>query len=420
MPGLELLFLGDATWQTHRIASSVESLRRQAALQHDDTMWALERVARLQDEQVSLSRQRLQLMEQLRDDDARRRNVTGALVLHESEIDRLVEMRETLKKPIATELSPEGLQQLLEFARSLGIDAAMRARMIGLGLALSGVTIASMTSISEQRQFLAIQQKAEAEWADFCRRSDQETIDRVEFGALSALCERQIQDHAYLACAYVAIARDPELVRCFDGSMGAQAQTAASGSQVGETAIRASAGAGRLMGSVGGALLGFMGSAAIMQSGGWNLLWGALGLIPLTILGWQIGGLTGAALGHGTSKHVVATERQANVDGITRAWTSGIERAVEVSAAKFVAAIGTRLSYSDPSHAHYGQWLATLAPNGWRAMWEQSASFWSGLVRASPAVQRLGPFDSNRQTLYDACAVDVLVAVILARESLSK
>lgn len=420
MSALEFLFLGDATWQAHRIANSVESLQRQVSLQHSDTMSALDRVARLQDEQLALSRQRYQLMEQLRDDDARRRNVTGALVLHESELDRLVEARESLKQPAHEELSPEAHQQLIAFARSLEVDAAMRARMIELGLALSEVTIASMTSIADQRQFLAIQQKAQSEWASFCRRADQETVDRVEFAALSALCERRIQDHAYLACACVTISQDQELTRHFDGSMDTQARTAAHGTALGAAAIKASTGAGRLLGGICGALAGFLGSAAIMQAGGWYLLWGALGLIPLTILGWQFGQAIGESLGQRASTHVVTTERDAAVDGIHRTWVDGVERAVDLATSKFIEAIGTRLTYADPSHAHYRQWLASFAPHGLKPMWEQCADFWSRLVVASPAVRKLAPFDTAHRALYDRRTVDVLVAVIHAREALSR
>lgn len=417
MSALEFLFLGDATWQAHRIANSVDSLRRQAAFQHGETVSALDRIARLQDEQLSLSRQRLELMERLSDDEARRRNVTGALVLHESELDRLVEARNALEKPTQSELALEGRQELAEFARSLDVSAAMRARMLLLGLAFSGITIGDMPSIVEQKQFLAIQQKAETEWSGFCRGSGQAMIDQVEFAALSALCEMRIQDHAYLACAYAAIAADPELIRCFDGSMRAEANAAA---QKGTGAIAGWTALGTLLGAPGGALLGILMSFGIMQGGGWNILHGVLALFILTPLGWWLGAVTGEAVGGGTSRHVVMAKRHAGVEAVGHTWTAGVERAVDLATTRFVESIGTRLTYQDPSHARYRQWLAGLAPEGWRTMWEQSASFWSRLVQASPAARRLAPFDAGKQVLYDGRAVDVLVAVIRSREALSR
>lgn len=108
------------------------------------------------------------------------------------------------------------------------------------------------------------------------------------------------------------------------------------------------------------------------------------------------------------------------VDDIRRTWTAGVARAVDVATAKFVDAIGARVTYQDPSHTNYRQRLASFAPTSWQTMWEQSASFWSKLVQVSPAARRLAPFDADRQTLYDGRAVDVLVSVIHSREALSK
>jgi hypothetical protein len=420
MSALDLMFSGDVSWQAARIANAIEALRNDREFQHAETMDALDRLRRLQAEQAAAAAQRVRLLQQAQDEEAKRRQLAGALVLHENELDRLLEATASVRAAQARLTGSESWYRSVIVERAIEVDAALKARMIGLALAISNLTISDFPSISDQRQFLAIQRKADTVWQQFTRRVGSEEAQQVELAALASLCEHQLEEHAYLACAYDHIVTDPNARQYFDGKHQAHGQATMKGSRSSLYGAVVVTMLGRVLGAVGGGLIGLYVAYELFRLGGGYIV---LGIAAVVLLAPFCFGL-GARVGTETLSHVFngmfRRSRRARVDAVNAAARVGVMAAINATTARFTEALASRLTFADPTHTHHGQALADAAPNGFDTLGQRLADFWSRLSHASPVVRMFIPFDSERRVIYSRRAVDVLVAAVEARELLSK
>lgn len=413
MSNLEYLFFGDYSWQfrrmersLNRINASLEQSRQQAQAHHREVSRALQRVEDLHQQQVALARQREQMLASARDEDARRRQITGALIVHESELDQIIGLRRSLEAESLEDPASDGGQQLVVIKDSLIISAALKARAITMATSLSGLTIAELPSLEDQRAFQSIQIKAQAEWSAFCATSSGEMSDQVELAALSTLCEMQLYNYSYLTVGYDHLINDNAAQLIFNGAFPDRIRSEAS-----KAALAADERIKRIV-------IGFV--MLLLAGDAWLFYTWRVGYAVLLFIGGLVLFRFGAAEVGSTRGSVM---REAADKRETELWNEHHAGYLKVSAdirQMFKSFLNERLNISEGFYSAADQHLQSYAPSNFNRLGQDLVRFWNAIAGASPVASNWRVYDNEKNVLSSQASVNLCVQMVLAKEAIGR